>query len=240
MIKINIVPYNSQKKIEKSKLYKVSGNCTVQFIEEQKFGKDIVNLEYHLEDEQYGIYANEYRRPDTLKDGGKVADILACVVDERKKEIDTYIFDVKRNISAFSDDLLKESAMITAIKEVRDFIKQLHAEMLHKESFLLYYKDDGYKENMKLGIVTSSFEPEKFKAVAEKLENFMTNEANNVPSLVSMKLKNNLRPYATEIEPLYNFSEKKIVIRDNVYPLYVFTLQKINETDYEANINIKL
>lgn len=86
MIKINIVLYNSQKKIEKSKLYKVSGNCTVRFIEEQKFGKDIVNLEYHLEDEQYGIYANEYRRPDTLKDGGKVADILACVVDEQKKK----------------------------------------------------------------------------------------------------------------------------------------------------------
>lgn len=56
--------------------------------------------------------------------------------------------------------------------------------------------------------------------------------------LVSMKLKNNLRPYVTEIEPLYNFSEKKIVIRDNVYPLYVFTLQKINETDYEANIKL--
>lgn len=226
MIKIKFWPYNSQKRIEKSKLYKVNGNCTVQFIEEQQLGKDIVNLEYHLEDEQYGIYANEYRRPDTLKDGGKVADILACVVDERKKEIYSYIFDVKRNISAFSDDLSKESAMITAINEVRDFIKQLHAEILHKESFLLYYKDDGYKENMKLGIVTSSFEPEKFKAVAEKLENLMTNEANSVPSLVSMKLKNNLRPYATEIESLYNFSKKKIVIRNNVYPLYVFIIQK--------------
>lgn len=128
--------------------------------------------------------------------------------------------------------------MITAIKEVRDFIKQLHAEILHKESFLLYYKDDGYKENMKLGIVTSSFEPEKFKAVAEKLENLMTKEDDSVPSLVRMKLKNNLRPYVTEIEPLYNFSEKKIVIRDNVYPLYIFTLQKINETDYEANIKL--
>lgn len=238
MIKIKFWPYNSQKKIEKSKLYKVNGNCTVEFIEEQQLGKDIVNLEYHLEDKEYGIYANEYRRPDTLKDGGKVADILACVVDERTKEIYSYIFDVKRNISAFSDDLSRESAMITAINEVRDFIKQLHVEMLHKESFLLYYKDDGYKENMKLGIVTSSFEPEKFKAVAEKLENLMTNEINSIPSLVSMKLKNNLRPYATEIEPLYNFSEKKIVIGDNVYPLYVFTLQKINETDYEANIKL--
>lgn len=230
--------YNPQKKIDKSILYKVNGNCTLQFVEEQNVGKDIVNLEYRLEDEQYGIYANEYRRPETLKDGGKVADILACVVDEGKKEIYSYIFDVKRNISAFSDDLSKESAMITAIKEVRDFIKQLHAEMLHKESFLLYYKDDGYRENMKFGIVTSSFEPKKFKAVAEKLEKLMTKEVNSVPTLVNMKLKNNLRPYVTEIQHLYNFSEKKIVIRDNVYPLYVFTLQKINKTDYELNIKL--
>ncbi len=238
MITFKFRAYNPQKVIDKSILYRINANCVLQFIEEQKIGKDIVNVEYYLENRQYGIYAKEYRRPETLKDGGKVADILACVVDDQKKEIYSYIFDVKRNISAFSDDLSKAEAMMPAIKEVRDFIKQLHTEMLHKESFLLYYKDEGYIENLKLGIVTSSFESEKFKMVAEKLEKLVKEEVESVPTLVNLKLKNNLRPYEKEIEPLYNFSERKIVIGNNVYPLYVFILQKINETDYEANIKL--
>lgn len=54
------------------------------------------------------------------------------------KEMDTLIFDVKSNISAFSDDLLKDNAMLTAIKEIRDFAEQIHAEILHKNSLMTY------------------------------------------------------------------------------------------------------
>lgn len=71
----------------------------------------------------------------TVKQGCKTADILACAVDENEKKIATFIFDVKSNISAFSDDLLKDQALLTVIKEVRDFVEQIHAEMLHKNGF---------------------------------------------------------------------------------------------------------
>lgn len=193
MIGFILRPYNPLCSVGKNVLYRVNESGIIQFIEQHEHTREIANVEFSLKDGQYGIYANEYRRPETQKEGCKTTDVLACVVDEQKKEIKSLIFDVKSNISAFSDDLSKEGAMITAIKEVRDFIEQIHAEKLHKESFLLYYKDDGYVEIEEIGIVTKNFEPEKFKQVAEKLKKMVSEEKKDIPQLVSIKLKNNLR-----------------------------------------------
>lgn len=240
MINVRLRVYNPLNSISKNILYKIDRSERLKFVEQHEATKEIVNVDFCLEDKQYGIYANEYRRPDTQKEGCKTADVLACVVDGQKKVINSLIFDVKSNISAFSDDLSKEGAMITAIKEVRDFIEQIHAEMLHKETFLLYYKDDGYLEEEMVGIVTKSFEAEKFKSVADKLEKMVSEEKKDVPQLVSFKLKNNLRAYEAEIESLYNFADKKIVISKTIYQLQVFLLQRVNETDYETTIKLAI
>ena len=103
------------------------------------YWKDFFDLIFDLCPGQYGIFAYEYRNPVTLKQGCKTADILACAVDESEKIINTFIFDVKSNISAFSDNLLRDNALLTVVKEMRDFVEQIHAEMLHKDSFILYY-----------------------------------------------------------------------------------------------------
>ncbi len=93
-------------------------------------------------------------------------------------------------------------------------------------------------EEADVGIVTNSFEQEKFREVAEKLEKMVTDDKEEIPSLISFKLKNNLRAYTTEIVTLYNFADKKILIGEKMYELNVFLLQKISETDYEATIKI--
>lgn len=109
-----------------------------------------------------------------------------------------------------------------------------------KSLFLLYYKDEGYVEKAELGIVTSSFEAEKFKKVSERLQFLLEEGRKNVSSLVNLKLMNNLRSYGTEVKTLYDFSEKKIVIGSSIYPLQVYNLQKKNELEYEANIKLSL
>lgn len=238
MIDLIFRVFNPLKSVEKNVLYKVDKSEIVKFIERHEVTKEIANVEFCLKEEQYGIYANEYRRPGTQKEGCKTTDVLACIVDKQKKEIKSMIFDVKSNISAFSDDLSKTRAMITAIKEVRDFIEQIHSEKLHKDTFILYYKDDGYVESENIGIVTKSFEPEKFRRVAEQLKEMVTENNDDIPSLVSIKLKNNLRAYKSEIESLYNFSDKKIAINKEIYSLQVFLLQKVNDTDYETTIKM--
>lgn len=239
MININFRLYNPTKDIEKNNLYKITENSNIKFVEQHEESKEIVNVKYCFSDKQYGIYAKEYRSPSTLKEGCKTADVLACVVDENTKEIYSIVFDVKSNISAFSDELLKEGAMITAIKEVRDFIEQLHAEILHKKSFLLYYEDDGYVEKEEVGIVTKNFEAEKFRAVAGRLEEIVKDANTTVAQLVSYKLKNNLKPYMCEVKPLYDFADKKVTIREKKYNLNVFRLQKKEgENDYETTIQM--
>ena len=56
----------------------------IPFVEEHSEKREIVHLQFELEEEQYGIYAYEYRGACTVKEGCKKADILACVVDEQK------------------------------------------------------------------------------------------------------------------------------------------------------------
>lgn len=91
-------------------------------------------------------------------------------------------------------------------------------------------------EHENVGIVTKSFEPEKFRVVAQKLETLMSEEKKDVSALISLKLKNSIRPYEPEIESLYNFADKKLIISKREYPLRVYILQKENNTDYEITI----
>lgn len=95
-----------------------------------------MKLEYILDEKQYAFLGKEYRSSNFSKAGCKVADIMSSMVDDGKKLIYSVILDIKKDISAFSDDLLKDEAIITAIKEVRDFIKQLHDEIYVK---IVYY-----------------------------------------------------------------------------------------------------
>lgn len=163
---------------------------------------------------------------------------MACVIDEAERSIYTTICDVKSNISAFSDNLLKDQAMLTVIKDVRDFIEQIHAEILHKNTFMLYYIDDGFKEYERIGIITEHFEDEKFLAVALKLEKLFYNSNSKVSKLSELKLKKNLAPYIREIEKIRNFSNKMIKIGNRTYKLHVILLEKMDDAIYTASMEI--
>lgn len=118
MLKLNLKEYDKKKSYQKNVLYKISKDTVIP-VEERHGDNDScerVDLVYSLHLGQYGIFAYEYRNPVTLKEGCKAADILACAVDENEKKIVTFIFDVKSNISAFSDNLLKDNALLTSLK----------------------------------------------------------------------------------------------------------------------------
>lgn len=239
MININFRMMGADCSFQKNVLYKISQSREVRFVEKHEKSSETVVLEYCLVNAQFGIFAHEYRSPSTVKEGCKSADILACVVDMKEKSITSTIIDVKSNISAFSDDLLKDNAMLTAIKEIRDFVEQIHAEILHKNSFMLYYKDDGYEEHERIGIVTKRFEREKFLAVAEMLERLFREEKPEIPELVAFKLKRNLLPYRKEIPRIRDFADKKVRISDKSYPLSVILLKETDDSQYVVSIQIR-
>ena len=70
------------RKLIAGRLYKIWANRTIQFEEEET--ADIVNINFSIAENQYGIYGNEYKPPFIEDNGGKKADILAFVIDEGK------------------------------------------------------------------------------------------------------------------------------------------------------------
>lgn len=240
MVQLNLKEFDKKKPYQKNVLYKISKDTVIP-VEEKHGDEDScerVQLDYSLCPGQYGIFAYEYRNPVIQKDGCKTTDILACAVDEHEKKIVTFIFDIKRNISAFSDNLLKDNALLTVIKEVRDFVEQIRAEILHKNSFMLYYEDDGFSEDENIGIVTKRFEKEKFSDAAELLQELFQKETVSIPKLVEIKLKNNLGAYRNEVKRIRDFSEKRVMLFGKIYDLKVVLLESVSEELYEASIKV--
>lgn len=240
MIRPNFKQYTGEEAFLRNVLYRLDTSNEVCFAERHADKSEKVRIDYSLENGQYGIFAQEFRNPIAGKQDCKTADVLACIIDEECKKILTVIFDVKSNISAFSDDLLKDGAMLTVIKEVRDFTKQLHDEILHKESFILYYKDEGFKEREILGLVTGNFESSKFVEAADLLESLFEYADSSIPRLIELKLKKNLMAYRNESIRLRDFAEKRVNIGEKMYNLWIFLLEKTSATEYAANIKLAL
>lgn len=228
------------KNIQKNVLYKVSKTMQVPFTEVHEDSMERVILNFKIEDEQFGIYATEYRAP-VIKKGSKTTDIMACIVDEKQKNIYTLVADVKSNISSFSDDLWKDSALITAIKEVRDFTAQIESELLHKESFISFYKYEDFNEICDTAIFTRNFESEKFREAANHLEELLYSDNEEGQVLTKIVMKRNLMRYKGEEKRLRRFAEKKLLIKDKERDLKIYLLEsEENSKDYFCNVLLEL
>lgn len=243
MFSLNTTKLKQDAQIRKNVLYGIEKDRTVSVREEHDDSPDveIVNLMYSLKEGQYAIFGKDYRSPTVSKHGCKSTDVLTCLIDDKNKKIYSLILDIKKDISAFSDDLLKDSALLTAIKEVSEFIEQLHHAILHKESFLLYCKDEGYIETTEVGIATRSFEKKKFIEVAEFLEKIMDDEKPvNMQPLLWYKFKNNLMPYVGKARQMKDFANQKVVICGGQAYLHVYLLEWVRGTEYAVSIEVNL
>lgn len=243
MVKLNTKALKPDMQIQKNVLYQINANRIVPVREEHKDCADTetVNLRYVLGDRQYAVFANEFRSPNVSKQGCKSADVLTCLIDDENKQIYTLILDIKKNISAFSDNLLKDDALLSAIHEVGDFIEQLRYAMLHKDSILLFHKDEGYMEMAEVGIATRNFEREKFLKVAEFLEGISNwQKPLNIQPYLWYKLKNNLMPYVSEAAKIRDFAECKVCVCGNFYQLQVYLLKWIKDSEYAVSVEIGL
>lgn len=237
MLSLNYTKLKADAELKKNVLYKIEEDRTISICEKHKEDMDVVDLEYSFSDGQCAFIGMEYRNPTVAKEACKIADIMTFVVDANKKTIYSFIMDIKRDISAFSDDLLRKDAVITAIKEVRDFVKQLHDENLQKEGLLLIYRDEGYMEQLEFGIATRSFEPEKFAAVADFLDGINEmDKPDNMQDLLWFKFKTSLRPYLSESVKLREFAVEKVRISGNLYDLKICLLQENDANEYVVSI----
>ena len=73
--------------IQANMLYIVDSGLAVEHEEPQQDGsKDVIEIKYHTNDHQYGIYAKEYRPSHVPKKGHKAADLLLMAIDENANQ----------------------------------------------------------------------------------------------------------------------------------------------------------
>ncbi len=105
---------------------------------------------------------------------------------------------------------------------------------------VLYYLDDGFREQEEVAIATKNFECEKFLAVADFLESIFKDSPRELPALVKLKMQTILKPYMGEIEKIRNFADKMLIINEKPYPLMVIILEKNSESVYSATVTINI
>lgn len=242
MIEYGTQMLKPEAQVKKNQLYKICGDRTVPISELHDDCQDIevVHLRYRLKKGQYAILGYEFRPQFISKQGSKSADVMTCLIDDDKKHVYSLVLDIKRNISAFSDDLLKDNAALTAIKEAVGFIEQIHHSKLHKDSLLVYRKDQGYTETEEVGIATRRLEEQKFYGLADFLENLEELPKLKINPQSWFKVQNQYKPYVPEASKIREFAGHKVTICGRQYPLHVYLLEQINESEYAVSIELEL
>lgn len=221
-------------KIIRNCLYKVPKDYIVKCPEKHDdSGDDMVYLKFKSDN---GIYGCEYRPQIIAKNGCKQADILAIAVDEENRKTNSYVMDIKRNITGFniSDDI--DGIRKVAIKRIRDFIQQLEDSKKHKDSVIVYFDEYDNRENY--GIITREFSVDKLNyAISELKKKLDIKEMN---PLITAKMQQINIPIEKDIDMLGLFSDRKVKLFGKEYDLNIYLMRRKAESDdFEIEIEIE-
>lgn len=199
------------KSLERGKLYTVSRNREILF--EEKETNDRVNIVFSLREGQYGIYGNEFK-PDFVNDQGtKKADILVLVIDENTKKFGSWVFDVKQTVGG--EDVIYH------------LIGQLRESVIHKNSITLHLP--GYSEEQHIGYITRDLQKDRIAGTIQTKETYIREEDSKIeklPPLIGMKEGRQLLEEKAKLKMLMLFSDEKIEIGSNIYPLECCVYEK--------------
>ena len=134
------------KRLLSGRLYRIDISRTIVF--EEKDTDDVVHINFHINDGQYGIYGNEYK-PSFVEDhGSKRADILALVIDDKHRRYSSWVFDVKKTIGGEDDEEEAHIGYITRCLQ-RDRIQET---ILRKRSYLEKEKENAKRMPRLIGL----------------------------------------------------------------------------------------
>lgn len=134
------------KRLLSGRLYRIDISRTIVF--EEKDTDDVVHINFHINDGQYGIYGNEYK-PSFVEDhGSKRADILALVIDDKHRRYSSWVFDVKKTIGGEDDEEEAHIGYITRCLQ-RDRIQET---ILRKRSYLEKEKENAKRMPKLIGM----------------------------------------------------------------------------------------
>ena len=224
MKKLNGAKIKDKNNLNTNTLYSVSQSMTLQLEEVHKedISKDIVYVEFQLEEKEYGVYGHEYRPLFLTEKSCKKLDLLGIVVSDKQKQITSYLFDVKKKVGG--ED------------EIGDFIEQLEDGYLHKQAMMQYFSD--YIEIEHIGVITRKFDEGGIKNLIDKKKEEI-NKMISIPMLLRSRIEIEKFKREMELKVLEDFLNKKVMIHGKRYDLEVHILQP-KGNDYAINFLVKL
>ncbi|MCD8361558.1 MAG: hypothetical protein LUC98_01145 [Lachnospiraceae bacterium] len=197
-MKIKGIKIRDKTPIMKGQLYVTDEARTICFEEEKT--SDIVNIHFHMEAGQYGVYGNEYIPPFIEKEGVKKADILTLVIDDNQKHFSSWILDVKKAVGG-------EDVILHLVEQLAESIK-------HKNTITNYMED--YTERQHVGYVTRELQGERIQEAVCKKKAYIENEKmalERVPILIGTGMKTKLLKEEAKLKVLTAFQNNYIELR---------------------------
>ena len=157
---------------ERTALYELRDSRDIPVEEEQKDdgSLDRVILKYEIEKDDVGYFGKEYRPEKVKKEGAKLIDITAIMLNHMKKYVRWHLYDMK-------DTLAGDHTVV-------QLYDQWNAGLGYIQKNILAYMPE-YMITPDLGVITRSYDKERMKRLNEQYEK-ICNEIENGKQEISL------------------------------------------------------
>lgn len=143
------------KKPQKSELNEFTDSRVITFTE-QEVG-DVVDVEYQIQENEKGYFAEEYRQNTVAKEDAKVIDITAFIINEETGRCRWWLYDVKKDVGG--QDVIIH------------LCEQWKAAYLYLENSVLnILLDNSMELKGNIGVITRNFDTGRIQTEFEKLD----------------------------------------------------------------------
>ena len=196
-----------EKPILPNTIYVIRKSREVQFVESQKNDEnDTIIISFNLDENQYGVFAKEYRPGFINKNRCKKSDIPCLVIDEQNQKLSSWIFDVK--VTVGGEDVIFK------------LLEQLCSSYKHKNSLVAYFGE--FEEYEHFGFITRDYQRERIENAISKREEFIATETQNlekISSSVRYSIQRQIIKSKQEVEVLKRFLSGYMEINEQLYAL---------------------
>lgn len=197
-----------------NRLYCVEKPKTIVF--EERRTDDVVNIYFNLKENQYGIYANEFKTMYAADSGVKKADLLILVIDEEKECFSSWVLDVKSTVGG-------EDVILHLVEQLSDSVK-------HKRSVCAFIED--FEEEQHIGYITQKYDESRIEETIRKKKFYLDKEMGNInhlPKLIGEGMREKLLKERAKLKLLIAFQAGVIVLAGHEWKLEKYISTKCGE-----------
>lgn len=213
---------------EKTAMYEVKNSRDIVVEEIQKDGsRDRVTLKYCVENDDIGYFAREYRPEGVPKEGAKVIDITAAMLNRGEKKLKWHLYDIK-------DTLAGDHTVVKLHDQWNAGLQYLKQNILDQETEYLKVPD--------LGVITRFYDEKRmerlrdyYQGQCDEIENF-----SGRMSLAQRKRRVNIGEYRGYLKAVQAILDRRFCTDtgDDTYIIHIRYLNGGAEGSYQMDFSV--